>query len=190
MGCGSTQTSCDNGCDAVLTGSVEIKVESVTGLQKTLFTSASIPSLTDTTTITETVDVVLNPGVTAQVYWKLCQSGICASGTDPMSSSEVALTATTTVTAVACTNGGDALYLNITALTITEYGLWGIPAFVDEVTAGLDATLDWLAADISDVFSADLQAPYEALLTDTTTELMNELNDLLKTTPIIACSSS
>jgi hypothetical protein len=175
---------------STFTGSVEIKVKSVTGLEKTLFTSASIPSLTDTTTITETVDVLLNPGVTAQVYWKLCQSGICASGTDPLSSSQVALTASTTVTAEACTNGGNALYLNITALTITEYGLWGIPAFVDEVLGHIDSSLDWLADNISDLFSADLQAPYEALLTDTTTDLMNGLNTLLKKTPIIACSSS
>ncbi len=188
--CSGEETSCDSGCDAILTGSAEIKVESVTGLQKTLFTSASIPSLTDTTTITETVDVVLNPGVTAPVYWKLCQSGICASGTEPMSSSEVALTATTTVTYKTCTNGGSALYMTINALTITEYGLWGIPAFVDEVLGDIDSDLDWLADDIGDLFSVNLQAPYEALLTDTTTELMNELNDLLKTTPIIACSSS
>ena len=190
MNCSGQQTSCDNGCVSTFTGSVEIKVKSVTGLEKTLFTSASIPSLTDTTTITETVDVLLNPGVTAQVYWKLCQSGICASGTDPLSSSQVALTASTTVTAEACTNGGNALYLNITALTITEYGLWGIPAFVDEVLGHIDSSLDWLADNISDLFSADLQAPYEALLTDTTTDLMNGLNTLLKKTPIIACSSS
>ncbi len=190
MGCGSAQTSCDDGCDAILTGSAEIKIESATGLQKTLFTSASIPSLSSSTSISETVSVELSPGLTAQVYWKLCQSGICADGTDPMSSSTVALTATTTVTSEACTEGGNALYMTITALDITEYGLWGIPAFVDEVTGDIDSDLDWLADNISDLFSDDLQAPYEALLTDTTNELMSALNTLLKTTPIIACPTS
>lgn len=188
--CGGEESSCEDGCDDVASGSTEIDVKDVTGLQDTLFTSATIPTLESGDSIGETVALKLSPGATASVYWKLCQSGVCVSGTSPMSSSTVELQATGVVTAVACSGGGTALYFSITDIVIEEYGVWGINAFVNEVLGAIDSSMDWLADNISDIFSDDLDAPYQDALNSSIDDIESAVNGLLANAPIVPCPGS
>lgn len=185
--CGGEESSCDSGCDDVASGSTEIEVKNVTGLQNLVFTSASVPSVESGDSLAETVTIVVSPGVIANVYWSLCQSGICVQDTSPMDSSEVEISAQGVITAVACAGGGSALYLNINQLDVEKAGVWDIQGFVNEVLAGVQGSLDWLADNISDLFTTDLYGEYQTLLNDTMEILENEINDVLATTPIIPC---
>ncbi len=188
--CGDEKDSCYDGCTDVATGSVTIRVEDVTGLENLEFKDASVPYLPDEDSVSLAVDMSLevSPGLVADVYWKLCQSGICAADTTEMKASEMTATARGTLTARACPQGAPALYLTIDEVEIIDPGVWGIDDFVDDVVAVAQGTLDWLAENIDDLFHVQLADEYENAMNGIESSLENELNSLLVESPVVPCS--
>jgi hypothetical protein len=187
--CSGVRTDCYNGCTVVVSGSAEIDVSYVRGLELLEFTSANVPFLSSPDSVSVDVSGVISPGLTAYVKWKLCQSGVCVGDTSPLSSSKVGANARGTVTAKACPSGPPALYMTISEIVITQTGLWGIDAFVDSIVGVVQDSLDWLAQNISDLFYYDLQGKYDAAFNSALKVLQDELNKVLVDTPLVSCSS-
>lgn len=186
--CDDEKDACYNGCTSTVTGSAEVDVKKVTELENLTFTDASIPFVTEGSSLGVNVSLEIKSGLTAQVYWKLCQSGVCASDTSPMQNSAMQATATGVLTAKACSSGAPALYLTIDNVEITNPGVWGIDDFVDDVVGVVQSSIDWLAENIDDLFYYNLQDEYDSNMNSTMSAIEGELNSVLVNTPIIPCS--
>ncbi|KAF0811154.1 hypothetical protein A167_00186 [Alcanivorax sp. S71-1-4] len=186
--CGKERDKCYNGCSTTFTGSAEVDVKNVTGLEKLVFVDASLPYLTNETSIAVETKAEISKGMTAQVYWKLCQSGLCIHDTMNMGTSAIKVRARGVLTAEECPAGPPALYLTVDSIELLDPGAWNIDDFVDDVVGVVQSSMDWLADNISDLFYYDLQSEYDDALEAMLTMLEDELNSLLVDTPVIPCS--
>jgi hypothetical protein len=187
--CSGERSACCNGCTDTFTGSVDVDVTKVTGLEKLEITKASIPFLVDSETLGVDATAVVANGLKAYVYWKLCQSGICIKDTSTMSSSKIKARARASLTARSCPAGPPAVYLTIADIELIDLGIWNIDELVSDITAGVQSSMDWLAANVSDLFDQNLQGRYDSLMQSTLDLLQGVLNELLVDTPVIACQS-
>lgn len=188
--CSSVREGCYDGCTNVFSGSAAVKVVNVTGLEELEISNATIPLLSTSSTeasIYIEADATISAGLTAHVYWKLCQSGLCFSDTSPMSSSNIRAHVSGTLTAKTCTSGPPALYLSISGIEIIETGLWGVDDFAEIVVGVVDSSMDWLADNISDIFYNDLQDDYEKAIDSVLSSVEDELNSILTDTPVLPC---
>lgn len=185
--CGKERDACYDGCTNTFTGSARVDVERVTGLETLRFTDASVPFIVEGTSVGVTADAEVSPGLTAEVFWRLCQSGICVSDTTPMSSSTMRLSARGVLTAAACPSGPPALYLTIDEVEIIDPGIWDLDQLVDDISGALDSTMDWLAENVSDLFETDLDDDADAIKDSTLAAIEDLLNSLLVDTPIVPC---
>ncbi|HEY8515945.1 MAG TPA: hypothetical protein VIS07_10575 [Candidatus Binatia bacterium] len=184
--CSDERDACYKGCKSVFSGSAEVDVKRVKGLEKLKFTDSSIPFLVDGTSIAAEVKAEVSK-LEAPTYWRLCQSGICVSDTTPLVSDKMKATATGLLTAKACPSGPPALYFQIQDVKV-EISVWGIDDFVDDVVGIAQSSLDWLAENISDIFEYDLEDEYESVQKELEDILEVELNGMLLNTPIVPCS--
>lgn len=184
--CTDERDDCYDGCTSIFTGSAEVDVQRVKGLEKLKFTDASIPFLVDGSSIAVEVKAEVSK-LEAPTYWRLCQSGICVSDTTPIESDKIKARATGLITAKACPSGPPALYFQIEDVRV-EISDWGIEDFVDDVVGVAQSSLDWLAENISDIFEYDLEDEYESVQKELEDILEVELNGLLVSTPIVPCS--
>jgi hypothetical protein len=176
--CNDEDDDCYDGCTDTFTGSVELNIKNIKDLNNLEFTDVYIPFLPEGATLSATVSAQVKGGLTANVYWELCQSGICDSDTSPLESETWTITATVLITAVPCGDGTNvALYVSLEDVDTGGGADWNINEFVDEVLAGIDESMDWLADNISDVFSADLDDDYQSLNTEITEGLDAALDD-------------
>lgn len=180
--------ACYNGCTNTFTGSVKVDVKNVTDLEKTYFLDVEIPFAEETPALSLSTGVKLPGGATSDIYWKLCQSGICVSDTTPVSSSTVQLSARCTIYTKACSNSDQvALYLTIDQFDIIEPGLWNVEDLIGDVAGAVGDSMDWLADNIDDVFKNDLEDDFWDAYESTLAAIEEGMNAMLADIPIIAC---
>lgn len=185
--CGDEDNECNDGCTDTFTGSVELNIKNVKNLNKLEFTEVVIPFLPEGPTMSATVTAQVQGGLTANVYWKLCQSGVCVSDTSPLESTTLTVTATVLISAVPCGDGTNvALYVSMENVDLGDGANWDINDFVNEILGGIDESLDWLADNVSDVFYADLDDDYESLNTEITDGL-DAAFDTFQSIPVVVC---
>lgn len=190
MGCGKERDSCNNGCTTTFTGSAEVNVKNVTGLDKLVFQDSTVPFLTTDESLTIGVDTTakISDGLRSEIYWRLCQSGICFSDTTPIRTSEMKLRTRGVIEAKACSNS-DAygLYLTVEGVEILDTGAWDIDEFIDDVLKVVDDWFDWLGESLDDLFESELDDEYEEAMNGLEEEMTNALNSILKDTPVVPC---
>lgn len=185
--CGDERDACYKGCTQTFTGSAEVNVKNVTGLEKLIFSNSSLPYLGEGSVISVETTATVSKGLTARVYWELCQSGLCFSDTTPLTTSQVKIRAKGLLEARACESGKPAVYMSISDVEIIDNGAWNIDDFVDDIVGVVQSSMDWLADNISDLFYYNLSDEYEQAMDSTMDALESALNGVLVDTPVIPC---
>jgi len=186
--CGNERDACYNGCTQTFTGSAEVDVKRVTGLETGRFKDTSLPFITEGAVIgLETTFQV--DGLRAPTFWRLCQSGICVSDTTPIQSSKVTVRGSASVEARACPSGPPALYANIALLEIVDAGVWNLDAFAQSVVGIVNSSMNWLVDNLVDLFYKDLQDDYEIVLNTVLQTVQTKLNEQLVDLPLVGCQN-
>lgn len=186
--CDDERDACERGCSNVLTGSVELDVLNAQNLDKAYFYNPDVGPTKDSASLRLNIGVKLPGGAESDVFWKLCQSGLCVKDTSPIHSSTVEVTAACTVYTEACEETADtALYVTIDNFDLIEPGIWGIEDFADIITGSIDSSMDWLIPNIDDLFASDLYYNYTDVMEVLLVEVEKILNGILVGMPIVNC---
>lgn len=190
--CGKERDKCYEGCSSTLNGSVEMKVQQVTGLEDLQFTQASVPMVSSNSLVVDTQAKLLS-GVQADLDFRICFEGSCSSfSINNVPSGPVNVLARGIVTPKSCGSNNYALNLSIDNLDLTTAIAWDTDDLIKEVEDEIEAifgdiyTEEWLEPAMETIFEG-LEQETQSILNQLLGQLEGEINKALAEIPIIAC---